>query len=57
MDKKHILTDTVKPQTGKTILTEALPKKAPDDVLGINIDAKFKIFDPESGETLIEGRA
>jgi hypothetical protein len=57
MNEKRILTDTVKVENGKQFLSETLPKKAPDDVSGISIDAKFKIFDPQSGETLVEGRA
>ena len=32
------------------------PKK-PDEVSGLLIEARFRIFDPESGETKVEGRA
>jgi len=34
-----------------------LPKKMPDELSGLNIEAKFKISDPETGEVIVEGRA
>ena len=50
--------------TNKPTLTEekqfedvkAVHKK-PDELSGLNIEARMKIFDPESGEVIIEGRA
>lgn len=33
------------------------PIRNPDDITGILLEARIKIFDPDSGETLVEGRA
>lgn len=40
----------------KNATLEATDKK-PDDMSGILVEAKVKIFDPESGEVIVEGRA
>ena len=32
-------------------------KRKPDDLSGLNIEAKIKIFDPESGKIFLEGRS
>lgn len=31
--------------------------KKPDELSGLNIEAKFKIFDPETGKIIVQGRA
>lgn len=31
--------------------------KKPDDLSGLNIEAKIKIWEPETGNVIIEGRA
>jgi hypothetical protein len=33
------------------------PAKTPDEMSGLNIEAKFKISDPETGKVIVEGRA
>jgi len=38
-------------------LRETSPDRLPDDMSGVSVDAKIRIFDPESSETLFEGRA
>jgi hypothetical protein len=32
-------------------------QKKPDESPGLNIEARFKIYDPESGDVIVEGRA
>jgi hypothetical protein len=32
------------------------PQKKPNEVTGLNIEARLKIFDPASGEIILEGR-
>ena len=32
-------------------------EKRPDDSSGLLIEAKFKIFNPETGDVIVEGRA
>jgi hypothetical protein len=32
-------------------------EKKPDERSGLNIEARFKIYDPESGNVIVEGRA
>ena len=39
------------------VTEKKVPSKKPDDISGIHIEAKIKIFDPESGEVKVEGRA
>lgn len=34
-----------------------VPNKKPDELTGLNIEAKFKIFDPETGKVIAQGRA
>ena len=33
------------------------PERKPDDLSGLNVEAKIKISDPVSGEVILEGRA
>ena len=37
--------------------TKQQPQKKPDESFGLNIEGKIKIFDPESGEVILERRA
>lgn len=39
------------------ITEKKVPAKKPDDISGIHVEARIKIFDPESGEVKVEGRA
>lgn len=61
MNEKSILIDTMNNGVTNTKLTEPLretsPDRLPDDMSGVSVDAKIRIFDPESSETLFEGRA
>lgn len=36
---------------------ESITHKRPDEKAGLNIEARFKISDPETGEVIVEGRA
>lgn len=47
-------------QTIESVEIKEAPKKEvkkPDDLSGLNIEAKVKIFDPESDKVYFEGRA
>lgn len=52
-----ILKDTKKDNT--PILREVIndkPQIQPDESAGLNIEAKFKIWEPISGKVIVEGR-
>ena len=54
----NILKNTEK-DTKTPILREVIndqPQKKPDESAGLNIEAKFRIFEPISGKTIVEGR-
>jgi hypothetical protein len=51
-NKPITLTEEQKYADRKPIL-----QKKPDESPGLNIEAKFKIYDPESGDVIVEGRA
>ena len=34
-----------------------VPERKPDDISGLHIEAKVKIFDPTTGKVFLEGRA
>jgi len=38
-------------------IVEKTPTKKPDELSGLYVEARIKIFDPESGEIKLEGRA
>jgi hypothetical protein len=50
--KPNILTEEKQYVDSKPIV-----QKRPDEAPGLNIEAKFKIFDPETGNVIVEGRA
>lgn len=45
------------PMPQSTAAPTVSPDKKPDDAAGLLIEARFKIFDPTSGRTFVEGRA
>jgi len=54
----NILKDTPK-DTKNPPLREVIDHKSeknPDDAAGLNIEAKFRIFEPISNKTIVEGR-
>lgn len=54
----NILNNTPK-DTQNTPLREVIEhksEKTPDDAAGLNIEAKFRIFEPISNKTIVEGR-
>ena len=50
--KPNILTEEKQYVDSKPIV-----QKRPDEASGLNIEARIKISDPETGEVIIEGRA
>jgi hypothetical protein len=52
-------TNTPKPLTEERQYADQTPvmQRKPDESPGLNIEARFKIFDVESGDVLVEGRA
>lgn len=40
-----------------TEIKQTPPVKKPDELSGLHVEAKIKIFDPETGEIKVEGRA
>jgi hypothetical protein len=60
MDMKNTTTTTTTADNKKLELERLTPtpiRRPVDESPGLNIEAKIKIFDPESGQVLIEGRA
>jgi hypothetical protein len=50
--------DTNNKEEPKVVKEEPIvSKKKPDELSGIHIESKIKIYDPESGKILVEGRA
>lgn len=45
-------------QQQKIVETDSSPKKRkPDELSGLNVEARIKIFDPETGKIYLQGRA
>ena len=56
MDNNNKLNLTEEKQYQDANQVEQRSKK-PDDLSGLNIEAKIKIWEPETGNVIIEGRA
>lgn len=58
MTLNNNMTENTTPEL-KPVLTEVKPvaDKLPDDLSGVHIESKIRIFDPESGKVIVEGRA
>jgi hypothetical protein len=41
----------------ETVTVSTSKKRKPDEVSGLNIEARIKIFDPETGKIYLQGRA
>lgn len=53
-----ILKDTEKDTTIPILreVTNDKPHATPDESAGLNVEAKFRIWEPVSGKTIVEGR-
>ena len=56
MNNNEKLTEEKQFKESAPLIQQPTSKK-PDDLSGLNIEARFKISNPESGKVIIEGRA